>query len=238
MSTSPELAAVVADHLAERFAAGTPTTMTWVNHYTAPFLLRSGVAADMDLVGVDGILLSRILGGVGRTSADLVLPILLPKLGASRIVLLGGTPAASARAKDVLAEVVDEGASVVAFDGFAGLPRRDELAGVLHDVSAQAVIVGLGGGLQDQYAAEACRSGGAVLAVTCGGFLDQVAQPRYYPPWAYALRLNWAIRLAREPGRLWRRYTLDAARFVWQRRAYRTGLSELPGLARYEQLVA
>ena len=211
--------------------------MTWINHYTAPLLLSSGAASRIDLVGVDGTLLSRVLGGVGRTSADLVLPMLLPRLGASRIVLLGGTPEASGRARAVVGEFADKGASVVALDGFESLPPRHELPGVLRDLSAEVAIVGLGGGLQDQYAAEARGSGAAVLALTCGGFLDQIANPSYYPPWAYALRLNWAVRLAREPSRLWRRYTVDAARFVSERRKYRAAVSELPGFVNYKQLV-
>ena len=67
--------------------------------------------------------------------------------------------------------------------------------------------------LQDHYALAATSPG--VLVVTCGGWLDQFAggEP-YYPAWAYPLRLNWLVRLAREPRRLWRRYTIEAIRAV------------------------
>jgi hypothetical protein len=45
------------------------------------------------------------------------------------------------------------------------------------------------------------------------------------------LRLNWLVRLAREPRRLWRRYTVDAVRAVRARAdliGYVTGVGERP----------
>ena len=74
-------------------------------------------------------------------------------------------------------------------------------------------MVGLGAPLQDQYALQLADAGlrGALVA-TCGGWLDQVTTPDYYPRFAYHAKLNWAVRLVREPRRLWRRYTVDAVR--------------------------
>jgi hypothetical protein len=45
------------------------------------------------------------------------------------------------------------------------------------------------------------------------------------------LRLNWLVRLAREPKRLWRRYTIDAVRALRARAKlvdYVTGLGARP----------
>ncbi len=64
--------------------------------------------------------------------------------------------------------------------------------------------------LQEQWALDVAAVLPAGLVLTCGGFFDQIHPARYYPSWAYALRLNWAVRLAREPGRLWRRYSVEA----------------------------
>lgn len=69
--------------------------------------------------------------------------------------------------------------------------------------------------MQDRYALGLKRRG--VLVVTCGGWLDQFSGDSYYPSWAYPLRLNWLVRLAKEPRRLWGRYTVHAVRAVRSR---------------------
>lgn len=211
--------------------------MTWINHYTAPLLLAEGEAASsIDVVGVDGTLLSSALGGVTRTSADLVVPLLLPALGNCRLALVGGTSETLRLAEIALTRLAPVVNTVAAVPGLEGRPTPRELVTELRVQRAEVCIIGLGGGLQDRYAAAVRNAGAATLTLTCGGFLDQVAYPRYYPSWAYALRLNWAVRLAREPARLWRRYTIDAARFVGRRSRYVRAIENLPGFRRYRQL--
>ena len=237
MSTSPQLAEQFATHLRDRLQQGVPTAVTWVNHYTAPLMLEHGEdASRIDFIGVDGLLLARLLGGVGRTSADLVLPPLLGGVESARVLLIGGTPESSAEARDAIGQVVAASSSVHALDGFGGLPPIEDVGRVVRDGSYDICVIGLGGGLQDRYAA-AIRAEQCALAVTCGGFLDQVSNPGYYPPWAYATRLNWLVRLTREPARLWRRYTLDAARFVRDWPGHRDALERLEGLRRYRRLL-
>lgn len=48
------------------------------------------------------------------------------------------------------------------------------------------------------------------VIITGGSYLDHLAERVYwYPGWVNRLRLGWAFRLSREPGRLWKRYSLD-----------------------------
>jgi N-acetylglucosaminyldiphosphoundecaprenol N-acetyl-beta-D-mannosaminyltransferase len=48
------------------------------------------------------------------------------------------------------------------------------------------------------------------VIITGGSYLDHLAERVYwYPPLVNKLRLGWAYRLSREPGRLWKRYSLD-----------------------------
>ena len=48
------------------------------------------------------------------------------------------------------------------------------------------------------------------VIITGGSYLDHLAERVYwYPRWVNAMRLGWAYRLSREPGRLWKRYSLD-----------------------------
>lgn len=191
--------------------------VTWLNHYTALQSVRAGTPIEQfDYLSLDGILLSRLVGsGAPRTSADLVLPLLLQTAEPLRIALIGSTP-------EVLDQVAakiqhDHGHRVVLVrDGYAGLPTPEELCRQLRAARVQVAVVGLGAPLQDHYAL-ALRSP-QMLVATCGGWLDQYAGGSYYPAWAYPLKLNWLVRLAREPKRLWRRYTVDAVRALRARR--------------------
>jgi N-acetylglucosaminyldiphosphoundecaprenol N-acetyl-beta-D-mannosaminyltransferase len=48
------------------------------------------------------------------------------------------------------------------------------------------------------------------VIITGGSYLDHLAERVYwYPAWVNKMRLGWAYRLTREPGRLWKRYSLD-----------------------------
>jgi UDP-N-acetyl-D-mannosaminuronic acid transferase (WecB/TagA/CpsF family) len=231
---------VVAALRGMRHGAQRPVTVTWVNHYsvrgalTAPEALRA-----MDLCGVDGQLLKRILDHPSRTSADLVVPVLLRRdAGIATVLAIGGRGDRGADLTDALSTVAGRPVRVVSVDGFDGLQRGEELAALVRELRPDLVLVGLGAGLQERVLVEAAGGLAEGYALTCGGFLDQVLQTGYYPAWAYPLRLNWLVRLAREPRRLWRRYTLDALRAVADRRELRDELARVPGIARHAEACA
>ena len=123
-------------------------------------------------------------------------------------------------------------------DGYEGLPRGAELRRWLARTRPTLVLAGLGAPLQEEFVVEAAAYLDRGLVVTCGGFLDQIQQESYYPSWAYPLKLNWAVRLAREPRRLWRRYTVDALAAARSRRALRAAVVEAPGFNSWERLTA
>jgi exopolysaccharide biosynthesis WecB/TagA/CpsF family protein len=202
-------------------AAGKVVIVTWLNHYTVLQVLRNAAAAraleSFDVVGVDGIGLRSLLGReVVRTSADTVVPYLWETAGAGRVVLIGGSKASVVKAADALADRFNsEGRLEVAgvFDGYEDLTSLEENGfEAVRSLRPSIILVGLGGGKQEIYAAairDALVDDSGVVVVTCGGFLDQVSDPTYYPVWAYPLRLNWLVRLWREPRRLIGRYTVS-----------------------------
>ncbi len=191
-------------------------TVTWLNHYTAVRSLQDGVPLHrFDYLGLDGTLLCRMLSNPApRTSADLVLPLLLEHSGPLRIALIGST---TETLRTVAAKIEGRYGHrvVLVHDGYTGLPAPEALRDQLRAAGVQLAVVGLGAPMQDHYALAA--AGPEVLVTTCGGWLDQFAGDAYYPSWAYPLRLNWLVRLAREPRRLWRRYTIDAVRALRSR---------------------
>jgi exopolysaccharide biosynthesis WecB/TagA/CpsF family protein len=202
--------------LIERVDTGIGGTVTWLNHCSAMQSLHGGVPLQQfDYLGLDGIFLCRLVGSqTPRTSADLVLPLVLEHHVPLRIALIGSTP-------DTLRAVaakIEEGYGhrvVFVRDGYDGLPEPAELRRQLRAARVELAVVGLGAPLQDHYSLAVASPG--VLVVTCGGWLDQFVGDAYYPAWAYPLRLNWLVRLAREPKRLWRRYSLEALRALRSR---------------------
>jgi N-acetylglucosaminyldiphosphoundecaprenol N-acetyl-beta-D-mannosaminyltransferase len=84
---------------------------------------------------------------------------------------------------------------------------------------ADLVIVSLPTPLQQRWVAEYGDRLRAPVVVTGGSYLDHVAEGEgldgdWYPRWADTLRLNWLYRLAQEPRRLWRRYTVESLHFL------------------------
>jgi len=221
-------AANVASHLREAIVTGRGALVTWYNHASVLRSISAGVdVARFDHVGLDGFFLRGLAApGAPRTSADLVLPLLLGSLPTgTRIALIGSTPASLAAARDAVEALPSAPRVVLTCDGFGGLLPPAQMALRLRALGVQLVIVGLGAPHQDTYLLGLAAQGmTAEVLLTSGGWLDQVGVPGYYPAWAYRLKLNWLVRVAREPGRLWRRYTVDALHAARSTDAIRTYL--------------
>ncbi|HET7792241.1 MAG TPA: WecB/TagA/CpsF family glycosyltransferase [Rhizobacter sp.] len=76
------------------------------------------------------------------------------------------------------------------------------------------VLVALGNPLQERWILDHAKDLPPALYVGVGALFDFLAQRATRAPmWVRRLRLEWLFRLAHEPGRLWKRYTVDAVRF-------------------------
>jgi len=201
--------------------------ITWVNHYSIQMGAKSTVEyRKFTAVGFDGLLLRRILGGnLEHSSADVFLPALL--IGRNlRVLLAGGTPdSARLHSSSFSSRFPD----CVALESLAGDKEvLESLKESALNLSPDLIILGLGPGLQDLVALELFEflsgKNQFPLIVTCGGWLDQLSSPSYFPLWSYRLRLNWLLRLVREPRRLWKRYTYWAALSLIRRKVIRRTL--------------
>ena len=187
--------------------------VTWLNHYSAIALMNAGHdLKTFTHVGVDGTLLLRIVGGRGfRSSADLTVNEIMLN-GQYTVGLIGGSQeSADAHMRSFNAKFADSTVlwSINGFDNV--LPN---VTAALNRAVPDLILIGMGAGPQETVAEQIwsrddVRAHGC-LVMTCGGWLDQLEFKNYYPKWAYPLRLNWLVRLIREPRRLWRRYTLHA----------------------------
>lgn len=166
-----------------------------------------------------------------RLDTDSLAPRLLAELAAieARVFLFGCAPGVAERAASHVASAYPE-LEVVGFEhGFwdveRGHPGRfdpedsNRIVARIAASGADYVLVSLPTPLQQHWVNEHRRAIPAPVIMTGGSFLDHVAENErwpesWYPDWANRFSLNWFYRLLREPGRLWKRYTIELAQFV------------------------
>jgi exopolysaccharide biosynthesis WecB/TagA/CpsF family protein len=79
------------------------------------------------------------------------------------------------------------------------------------------VLVALGNPLQERWIAEHLDALEVPVAIGVGALFDYLAgRVRRAPAWLRRLRGEWLFRIAVEPRRLWRRYIIGNAAFVWR----------------------
>lgn len=169
-----------------------------------------------DGIGVE--LASRILTGA-RLPANLngtdLTPALLAALPAgTRIYLLGSPPGIAEEARAVFAARYPALVFVGADHGYFGEADDAAVAARIAATQAQLVIVGMGQPRQELWATQHVATLGAV--VLCAGAILDFTAGRFQraPDWVQAARLEWAYRLALEPGRLAQRYLVGNASFM------------------------
>lgn len=76
------------------------------------------------------------------------------------------------------------------------------------------VLVALGNPLQERWILDHAQALPPALYVGVGALFDFLADRAVRAPtWMRKVRLEWLFRLAQEPRRLWKRYTIDAVKF-------------------------
>jgi beta-1,4-glucosyltransferase len=84
----------------------------------------------------------------------------------------------------------------------------------IRTANPDVVLVALGNPLQERWILDHAKDLPPALYVGVGALFDFLAQRAVRAPvWVRQLRLEWLFRLMQEPGRLWKRYTIDAVRF-------------------------
>ncbi len=198
-------------------------------------VLRTDVNA-FDLVLTDGHgvrLVTRLFGFrvPERLATDSVAPDLLSRLsGRGAGIYLFGCAPTVAELAGTRVEQAYPGLRVVGtehgfHDVIAGHPGtfpRGAAERVVRDINrsgADVVMVSLPTPMQQSWVTTYGPAIEAPVVMTTGSYLDHVAQNAqfpspWYPPWADKWGLNWLYRLLKDPGRLWRRYTVEMAHYA------------------------
>jgi N-acetylglucosaminyldiphosphoundecaprenol N-acetyl-beta-D-mannosaminyltransferase len=166
--------------------------------------------------------------GVTRQATDDIAPdvFALAARNGWRTFLFGSAPGvADQAAKELTREF--PGLPVVGtlhgfFDihrGHAGWYEEDDVDRIVERINAarpDVLWVGIPTPMQQEFVTNNRDRIAAPVVITGGSYLDHLAHGLgWYPTWTYALRANWLWRLALEPRRLWRRYSLELGEYCW-----------------------
>jgi N-acetylglucosaminyldiphosphoundecaprenol N-acetyl-beta-D-mannosaminyltransferase len=206
-------------------AVFTPNVDHLVKLERDPALRAAYDAAELRLAdGMPLVWASRLLGTPlpeRVAGADLVGPLAARAAARGwRLYLLGGPPGIAARAAEVLAAA---GVTIAGHDAPWIEERPDRwgcgasaaAAERVRAARADLVYVGLGAPKQELWIHRHRDAIRPAVAIGVGASLSYVAGARPRAPrWMARAGLEWAYRLTREPGRLWRRYLVDDLAFA------------------------
>jgi N-acetylglucosaminyldiphosphoundecaprenol N-acetyl-beta-D-mannosaminyltransferase len=218
---------------------GSRLTVTYLNPDYARRALRSVRlrshinAFDIVLVDGNGVRALTPLYGFtvkARLDTDRVAPAvwghLAPRRG--RVFLFGCAPGVAERASHRLRQDFP-GLEVVGTEhGFHDVQRghpgrfsEEDNVRILDRIESarpDVLLVSLPTPLQQEWVFEHASALSVPVIMTAGSYLDHVAdQPAvgsWYPAWVDRFQLNWLYRLAHEPRRLWRRYTIEMVEYA------------------------
>jgi N-acetylglucosaminyldiphosphoundecaprenol N-acetyl-beta-D-mannosaminyltransferase len=137
-----------------------------------------------------------------------------------RVYLLGGRPGTAQATADKLEELYP-GVEIVGADcpnwGFESSPET--LQPVLDRIAAarpHILLAGLGAPKQEFFIHDHVRPLKVPVAIGIGGSFEILSGSlKRAPVWVQTSGFEWVYRLSREPRRLWKRYLVGNAEFLW-----------------------
>jgi N-acetylglucosaminyldiphosphoundecaprenol N-acetyl-beta-D-mannosaminyltransferase len=101
-------------------------------------------------------------------------------------------------------------------DGYFDACDSRQVCEAIKQTSADLLFVALGSPRQETWIASNLALTGVRFALGVGGSFDHLGGlARRAPQWMQRSGLEWLHRLAQEPRRLWRRYLIGNAAFIW-----------------------
>jgi exopolysaccharide biosynthesis WecB/TagA/CpsF family protein len=161
--------------------------------------------------GIGMTLLARLACGAGfrenLNGTDFTPALLTALPRRTRLFLVGARPTIVAQAADMARERWPHLEVCGARDGFEG---RELALLEMRRARPDVVLVAMGNPMQERWIARAAAEAPRAVFLGVGALFDFITGAVYRaPPAVRTLRLEWAFRLAQEPSRLWRRYTVE-----------------------------
>lgn len=141
-----------------------------------------------------------------------------------RVFFLGAAPGVAALCAERMVARYDGLQVVGTRDGFFGPELDEDVISEINDATPDIVFVGMGMPHQEKWVAAHRHRLRAPAVMTCGATFDfHSGRVRRAPLWMRRSGLEWLFRLLLEPRRLWRRYLLGNAAFIWYVTKHRAG---------------
>ncbi|HMN72974.1 MAG TPA: WecB/TagA/CpsF family glycosyltransferase [Rhodoblastus sp.] len=202
-----------------------PLAVAFCNAHTAEIALRDAdyrAALEKFCVVNDGIgleIAARILERRGfpeNLNGTDFIPALLADLPAgARLYLLGAAPGVAEEAGRRFAARFPHLDIVGVWHGFFRPEDEEDVVRAVAAAKPDVLLVALGNPAQEMFIARHFGALGAKTMFGVGALFDFAAERvARAPVWMRRARLEWAFRLAQEPGRLLRRYTIETAAFL------------------------
>lgn len=162
-----------------------------------------------DGVGID--LLARLACGRGfeenLNGTDFTPRVLAVLPFGARVMLVGARPSVVQRAAHQLARRWPQLDICAQYDGYSGV---DHALSDIDEIAPDVVLVAMGNPLQEEWIARAAEIHPSAVYLGVGALFDFLTDtaPRAPEP-LRRFKLEWAFRLALEPRRMWRRYTVE-----------------------------
>jgi N-acetylglucosaminyldiphosphoundecaprenol N-acetyl-beta-D-mannosaminyltransferase len=103
-----------------------------------------------------------------------------------------------------------------ATNGYFEAGTEQAVADEIRDSGAHLLFVAMSSPMKERWLDSYLEQTGVRFGMGVGGALDVLAGERERAPrWAQRVGLEWAFRMAQEPTRMWRRYLVGNARFLW-----------------------
>lgn len=213
------------DLLERRYDDGAPGAVVFANAHTLNNTVADACVRamlDRSIVFNDGIgvdIASRLLFGQtfpeNLNGTDFVPEYLKRTRHRHRIFLLGGRPGIAEKAAARLAMLAPQHAIAGCCHGYMPDSETNEVVATIRRSGADILLVAMGNPQQEAWLDAHLKDTGCKLGFGVGGLFDFLAEvvPRA-PRWVQSARIEWAFRLAQEPGRLWRRYLVQMPIFL------------------------
>jgi alpha-1,3-mannosyltransferase len=132
-----------------------------------------------------------------------------------RVFILGGEPGVAEASLSRLSRIYPRHTFVGAHSGFFDDADNEHIVRAIRDSHADVLLVGMGNPRQEWWLANHFRDTGCKLGFAIGAFVDfSAGRIRRAPQLFRNLRAEWLFRLALEPQRLVKRYTVDTGQFL------------------------
>lgn len=154
-------------------------------------------------------LFPRLLAAMGHAAAE--------RKRRYRVYLLGGKPGIPDRVREYIEHNFPSVEVVGHRDGYFKDDDIPAMCAAIRDAETDLLLVAMGVPRQELFLAQHLQSCQARVAVGVGGLFDFYSGniPRA-PQWLRDIGMEWSWRLAQEPRRMWRRYLLGNAVFLFR----------------------